>query len=64
MAISVIKNADDDLIIWSTKQHLEAIKQMVHRAVNTWPDAPPEIKELADLVTVGHVQQDYKSQAK
>jgi len=62
VAISIVRNEDEDLIIWATKTHVDAIKQMVHRAVNLWPDAPPEIKELADLITVGHIQQNYHVQ--
>lgn len=62
MAISIVRNEDEDLIIWATKAHVDAIKQMVHRATNLWPDAPPEIKELADLITVGHIQQNYHVQ--
>lgn len=37
-------------------------KELVHRATNLWPDAHPEIKEFADKVTVGHVQQRYYEQ--
>jgi hypothetical protein len=37
-------------------------RELVHRAVNLWPDAHPEIKEFADLVTEGRVQQDYSKQ--
>lgn len=37
-------------------------QELVHRATNLWPDAPAHIKEFADMVTVGHVQQDYQGQ--
>ena len=36
---------------------------LVQRGANLWPDAPPQIKELADLVTNGKVMQDYFKQA-
>jgi hypothetical protein len=37
-------------------------KTLVQRALNTWPDAPPELKEFADLLLEGKVLQDYHSQ--
>lgn len=41
---------------------LPAFKSLVQRAMNTWADAPPELKEFADLILDGKVQQDYHSQ--
>lgn len=38
-------------------------QELVQRGSNLWPDAPPQIKELADLVTNGKVMQDYFKQA-
>lgn len=43
-------------------ESLETFKQLVQRGANLWPDAPPEIKEFADLVTNGTVLQDYRGQ--
>jgi len=40
-----------------------AFQQLIQRGANLWPDAPPEIKEFADLVTNGKVMQDYYRQA-
>lgn len=37
-------------------------KKLIQRGANLWPDAPASIKGFADLITVGHVQQDYASQ--
>lgn len=37
-------------------------QELVQRGANLWPDAPPAIKEFADLVTTGKVQQDYRAQ--
>ncbi len=37
-------------------------KDLVHRATNLWPDAPPEIKRFADLLIHGTELQDYDSQ--
>lgn len=39
-----------------------AFQELVHRATNLWPDAPPEIKEFADVITNGHILQDYYGQ--
>lgn len=38
-------------------------QELIQRGANLWPDAPPEIKEFADLVTNGKVMQDYYRQA-
>lgn len=37
-------------------------QELVQRGANLWPDAPPAIKEFADLATTGKVQQDYQVQ--
>lgn len=39
-------------------------QELVQRGANLWPDAPPSIKEFADKVTIGHVQQNYQEQNK
>lgn len=49
-------------IVIDTQDSMNAFKKLVQRATNLWPDATPEIKEFADLITVGTVQQDYKAQ--
>lgn len=41
----------------------QKIQTVFQRALNLWPDAPPEIKELADIVIEGKPLQDYYSQA-
>lgn len=38
------------------------LKEVFQRATNLWPDAPPEIKELADLVIDGEIKQNYWAQ--
>lgn len=45
--------------IWISGEHL---KQILARALNTWDNAPPEVKELHDVVVHGWVMQDYKGQ--
>lgn len=39
----------------------KTIAKLMQRATNLWPDAPPEVKWLADIITEGHPQQDYFS---
>lgn len=41
---------------------MENFKIMVRRALNVWPDAPPEIKEFGDRLLEGKLLQDYQSQ--
>lgn len=41
----------------------KSFQELIQRGANLWPDAPPEIKEFADLVTNGQIMQDYKRQA-
>lgn len=38
------------------------IQKLFQRALNTWPDAHPELKELGDKLIHGYVLQDYYSQ--
>ena len=44
------------------KDSVKSFKELIQRGANLWPDAPPEIKELADLVTNGKILQDYHGQ--
>lgn len=41
---------------------IEQFKQLVNRAMNTWDRAPAELKEFADMVTVGKILQPYHDQ--
>lgn len=39
----------------------KVFEELVHRATNLWPDAPPEVKEFADTITnEGKLMQDYR----
>ena len=51
-------------VLITTAKEWKAFQELIQRGANLWPDAPPEIKEFADKVTVGHVQQDYYQQNK
>lgn len=37
-------------------------EELVFRATNLWPDAPPYIKEFADKLIHGKILQDYRRQ--
>ena len=41
---------------------IELFKKLVARALNTWDQAPAELKELGDMLEHGRVTQDYQSQ--
>lgn len=62
MAIHLNKNSSSVNITITDKQSWLDFKVLVQRGSNLWPDAPPKIKEFADLVTNGEVLQDYRSQ--
>lgn len=64
MAIMYCENSYGFVTVNITPEDVPHFKELVQRGANLWPDAPPSIKEFADNVTVGHVQQDYRSQAK
>lgn len=40
----------------------ESFQELIQRGSNLWPDAPPAIKEFADIITNGKIMQDYRSQ--
>lgn len=46
-----------------TGKSLARFKELVNRALGSWPTAHPEIKEFGDMVTEGKILQDYYSQA-
>jgi hypothetical protein len=41
----------------------KSFQELIQRGANLWPDAPPEIKKFADLVTTGQVMQEYAPQS-
>jgi hypothetical protein len=42
-----------------TEESMESFTKMVNRALNTWDDAPKDLKELGDMLVHGRVLQDY-----
>jgi hypothetical protein len=68
--ITVARIKDDEgftqgfSIIIDTAESVKAFEELVQRGANLWPDAQPEIKEFADLITNGKILQKYREQAK
>ena len=57
----LIKDSEAITIIIDGKS-IQRFKELVQRGSNLWPDAHPEIKEFADLITNGSILQDYRGQ--
>ena len=41
--------------------HVKQFQQLIARGMNTWNDAPPEMKELHDLVMYNELLQEYRT---
>lgn len=41
---------------------IELFKQLIHRGLNCWEDAPADLKELGDMFTHGRVTQNHHKQ--
>lgn len=65
MAIRLVTHVEDKegalrkTIEFDTGKDYRMFQELVQRGSNLWPDAPAQIKRLADLVTSGKVMQDY-----
>lgn len=46
----------------SSEDSILAFKEAIQRALNCWPDAHPEMKELGDMLMHGKILQDYWAQ--
>ena len=53
-------NQIQELHISVTLPSIPVFKQLLARALNTWDNAPAELKELGDIVEVGYPLQDYR----
>jgi hypothetical protein len=42
-----------------TEDSIESFTKMVNRALNTWDEAPKDLKELGDMLVHGKILQDY-----
>lgn len=56
------KHPGGNLVVFVSAESQEIFKEMVFRATNLWPDAPPSIKMFADLLHHGRVLQNYEQQ--
>lgn len=65
MSLSLETTVQDGLgtvrkaIVAQTADDFKLLQEVMHRATNLWPEAPPQVKRLADMVTNGKVLQDY-----
>ena len=65
MSLEVYTTMQDGLgtvykaIVATTADDYKYLQELVQRGANLWPDAPPQVKRVADLVTSGKVLQDY-----
>ena len=62
--VKPIADGEAFVIMVDTPESIAQFKELIQRGANLWPDAQPEIKEFADLITNGEVFQDYHAQAK
>lgn len=60
--IHTVVTQDKTLVIVVDPIDAEKFQELVQRATNLWPDAPPQIKEFADIITNGKILQDYYGQ--
>jgi hypothetical protein len=66
--LKVVTHVEDGLgtvaktIVAQTEEDWKLLQIVFQRATNLWPDAPPNVKAIADVVTNGKVMQDYESQ--
>lgn len=65
MSLSLETTVQDGLgtvrkaIVADTAEDFKLLQEIMFRATNLWPEAPPQVKRLADMVTNGKVLQDY-----
>lgn len=60
--IEIYTSANLQCIIIDSAQSIARFKELVQRGANLFPDAHPELKEFADLITNGTILQDYRGQ--
>lgn len=52
----------DHLVVVIDSESIVEFQNLIHRGVNLFPDASPEVKEFADVITNGFALQDYYRQ--
>ena len=65
MTLRVITVVEDRLgtvsksVVAETAEDWRLLQEVFQRATNLWPDAPPSVKHISDVVTNGKPMQDY-----
>lgn len=65
MALKLMTLIEDGLgtkakmIYCERQEDFKTLQEIMHRATNLWPDAPPSVKRLSDMVAHGKILQDY-----
>lgn len=59
---STMVDTGTSLRIYINQSDVSAFRELIQRGANLWPDAPPAMKQFADLVTTGHILQDYSTE--
>ena len=60
MTLKVYGNTEgSERVIIVQSKNWKEFQELVQRGANLWPDASPDIKMFADIVTVGKPMQDY-----
>lgn len=60
--LAVVSFETGEVTLAISKEALEAFKLLVNKGLNCWDKAPPELKELGDILSHGEVLQDYNKQ--
>ena len=65
MTLRVVSTVADGLgtvsksVVAETAEDWKLLQEVFQRATNLWPDAPPSVKHISDVVTNGKPMQDY-----
>ena len=62
MSIQVFQTKSHISIYIDTPESIARFQELIQRGANLWPDAHPELKAAADMVTTGKVWQPYQEQ--
>ena len=60
---TIVTQPDGALHIEIAPGAIPDFTKLVRRGSNTWDAAPVAVKQLVDILTVGHIQQNYAAQA-
>lgn len=60
---STVSGEEEELRLYISGESIRTFKWMLDRALNCWPDAHPDLKELGDMLTHGRITQDHQHQS-